>query len=58
MVSMGAESGGLVEARTRTGDHTAHLLKRFRDLEWVGPVLGKIESWLRDLDVATGDERS
>ena len=42
------EGGGVraAEARARTGDHTPHLLTRLAHLEWVGPALGSIESWL------------
>jgi tetratricopeptide (TPR) repeat protein len=48
------EGGGVraAEARSRTGDHTPHLLARFSQLEWVGPALGKIESWLEQIEAA------
>ena len=46
----GGESGGRSEARMRTGDHTPHLLVRLARLPWVGPALGKIESWLKEVD--------
>jgi hypothetical protein len=35
-----------------SGDHTPHLLARFVGMEWVGPALGKIESWLAQIDAA------
>jgi hypothetical protein len=41
------------DARTRTGDHTPHLLRRFHHLEWVGPALAKIASWLQDIETST-----
>jgi hypothetical protein len=37
------------DARVRTGDHTPHLLVRLARLPWVGPALGKVESWLKEL---------
>jgi hypothetical protein len=40
------------EARVRTGDHTPHLLLRFARAAWVGPAAGKIDAWLRQLDLA------
>jgi len=40
------------EARVRTGDHTPHLLLRFARAAWVGPAAGKIDAWLRQLDIA------
>ncbi len=46
----GGEAGGRSEARMRTGDHTPHLLVRLARLPWVGPALGKIESWLKEVD--------
>jgi hypothetical protein len=39
-----------LEARARTGDHTPHLLVRFSRSAWVGPALGKIEAWLRQIE--------
>ena len=50
--SVGGEAVGAADARLRTGDHTPHLLRRFHNLEWVGPALGKIEAWLGDLAAA------
>src|SRR5580658_7534079 len=50
VVSAADEGGGpIAEARARTGDHTPHLLARLARLEWVGPALGKIESWLAEV---------
>jgi eukaryotic-like serine/threonine-protein kinase len=48
------DGGGprVAEARLRTGDHTPHLLARFARLEWVGPALEKIESWLVQIEAA------
>ncbi|MDP8999276.1 MAG: protein kinase [Myxococcota bacterium] len=48
------EGGGIraAEAHARTGDHTAHLLARLVQLEWLGSALGKIESWLSQLEAA------
>jgi hypothetical protein len=40
---------GAREARVRTGDHTPHMLVRLARLPWVGPALGKVESWLKEL---------
>jgi serine/threonine protein kinase len=36
--------------RVRTGDHTPLLLKRLARLSWLGPALGRIESWLVVID--------
>ena len=48
------EGGGVraAEARSRTGDHTPHLLARFSRLEWVGPALQKIENWREQIEAA------
>jgi serine/threonine protein kinase/tetratricopeptide (TPR) repeat protein len=53
-VSSTPEGGGIrtAEARARTGDHTPHLLTRLARQEWVGPALGKIESWLQQIEAA------
>jgi hypothetical protein len=50
-VAWSPESSGVraAEARTRTGDHTPHLLVRLARLEWSGPTLGKIEAWLEQI---------
>jgi tetratricopeptide (TPR) repeat protein len=40
------------EARSRTGDHTPHLLTRFARLGWVGPGAEKIEAWLQQIRAA------
>jgi serine/threonine protein kinase/tetratricopeptide (TPR) repeat protein len=50
------EAGGprAAEARARTGDHTPHLLVRLARLAWVGPALGKIETWLEQIEAAGG----
>jgi hypothetical protein len=55
-MSSSAEGGGVraAEARARTGDHTPHLLTRLARQEWVGPALGKIESWLAQIEAAGG----
>jgi serine/threonine protein kinase/tetratricopeptide (TPR) repeat protein len=37
------------EQRARTGDHTPHMLVRLARLPWVGPALGKIDSWLKEV---------
>ena len=53
MVSSPEGSGvRAAEARSRTGDHTPHLLARFARLEWVGPALEKIEVWREQIDAA------
>ena len=54
------EGGGVrvAEARTRTGDHTPHLLDRLAKLEWVGPVLENIESWLAQIEAAADAKRA
>jgi serine/threonine protein kinase/tetratricopeptide (TPR) repeat protein len=44
----------VIEARARTGDHTPHLLLRFARSAWVGPALGTIDSWLKQLEVVGG----
>ena len=49
----GASPG--LEARARTGDHTPHLLVRFSRSAWVGPALGKIEAWLRQIESGLRD---
>jgi tetratricopeptide (TPR) repeat protein len=51
-----AESGSprAAEERTRTGDHTPHLLVRLARLAWVGPGLDKIETWLEQIEAAGG----
>jgi hypothetical protein len=55
-----AEGGGVraAEARSRTGDHTPHLLARLARLEWVGPVLANIEGWLSQIEAAAGANRT
>jgi hypothetical protein len=40
------------EARSRTGDHTPQLLARLSRLEWAGPALEKIQSWLEQVEAA------
>jgi tetratricopeptide (TPR) repeat protein len=59
-VSSSPEGSGVrtAEARARTGDHTPHLLTRLARQEWVGPGLGKIESWLQQIEAAAGTGRS
>ena len=59
-VTSSPEGGGIraAEARARTGDHTPHLLARLADLEWVGPALGNIESWLQQIEAAAGKNRA
>jgi len=54
------EGGGVraAEARARTGDHTPHLLRRLSQLEWVGPALGIVESWLQNIEAAGGQPPS
>jgi hypothetical protein len=56
--SPGEPAVGIAEARTRTGDHTPHLLRRFHNLEWVGPALGKIEEWLGEIESSAADRES
>ena len=58
-MSSSAEGGGVraAEARARTGDHTPHLLTRLARQEWVGPALGKIESWLQQIEAAAGPRK-
>jgi tetratricopeptide (TPR) repeat protein len=53
-VSVASESGAGrgADARTRTGDHTPHLLARLARLHWAGPGLEKIESWLKQIEAA------
>jgi tetratricopeptide (TPR) repeat protein len=48
------EGGGVraAEARSRTGDHTPHLLMRLSRLEWVGPGQATLESWLQQIEAA------
>lgn len=55
-VASSPEGGGvrMAEARARTGDHTPHLLVRLAGLQWVGPALDKIETWLQQIDAARG----
>jgi hypothetical protein len=55
-----SEDGGArtVEARSRTGDHTPHLLARLSRLTWVGPALGKIETWLEQIEAAAPQPRA
>jgi type II secretory pathway predicted ATPase ExeA/tetratricopeptide (TPR) repeat protein len=50
------EGGGvrIAEARARTGDHTPHLLVRLVRLEWSGPALEKLVSWLQQIQLAGG----
>jgi hypothetical protein len=50
------EGGGIraAEARSRTGDHTPHLLVRLSALDWEGPALEKIEGWLTQIEAAGG----
>ena len=43
-----------LEERARTGDHTPHLLVRFSRSAWVGPALGKIEAWLKQIESVEG----
>jgi tetratricopeptide (TPR) repeat protein len=54
------EGGGVraAEARGPTGDHTPHLLRRLSQLEWVGPALGIVESWLQNIEAAGGQPPS
>jgi serine/threonine protein kinase/tetratricopeptide (TPR) repeat protein len=51
----GANGSPGLEARARTGDHTPHLLVRFSRSAWVGPALGKIEAWLRQIESGLRD---
>jgi serine/threonine protein kinase len=53
------EGGGVraAEARSRTGDHTPHLLTRLSRLDWSGPALGTIETWLEQIEAAGGKAR-
>jgi serine/threonine protein kinase/tetratricopeptide (TPR) repeat protein len=48
------EGGGVraAEARSRTGDHTPHLLMRLSRLEWVGPGQATLEAWLQQIEAA------
>lgn len=48
------EGGGMraAEARSRTGDHTPHLLVRFSRMDWEGPARGTIEGWLQQIEAA------
>ncbi|MGH7296536.1 MAG: hypothetical protein ACRELB_16480, partial [Polyangiaceae bacterium] len=48
------EGGGVraAEARSRTGDHTPHLLARLARLEWQGDTLATLESWLHQIEAA------
>jgi tetratricopeptide (TPR) repeat protein len=59
-VSSSPEGSGVraAEARSRTGDHTPHLLVRFARLGWVGPGAAKIEAWLEQIHAAGGRESS
>ncbi len=49
------EGGGVraAEARSRTGDHTPHLLMRLVRLDWEGPARGALESWLQQVEAAS-----
>jgi eukaryotic-like serine/threonine-protein kinase len=55
-VSSSPEGSGVrtAEARSRTGDHTPHLLTRLARQEWIGPALAKIETWLQQIEAAGG----
>ncbi len=48
------EGGGVraAEARSRTGDHTPHLLTRLARLDWVGPAQATLEAWLQQIEAA------
>ncbi len=50
------ESGSAraAEALARTGDHTPHLLVRLGRMTWAGPALEKIETWLSQIEAASG----
>ena len=47
-----------VEARGRTGDHTPHLLLRFKRLEWIGSASGKIDAWLQQIKASADPSAS
>src|SRR6185312_14784490 len=42
--------------KSRTGDHTPHLLIRFSKMTWLGPALSKIDAWLTQIERASMDE--
>lgn len=42
--------------KARCGDHTPQLLKRFSEMNWLGPSAGKIAQWLELVENANPDE--
>jgi serine/threonine protein kinase len=42
--------------KTRCGDHTPQLLRRFGKMSWLGPSAGKIEQWLDMVENSNPDE--
>jgi hypothetical protein len=54
VASPSPEGGGVraAEARSRTGDHTPHLLMRLSRLDWVGPAQATLEAWLLQVEAA------
>jgi serine/threonine protein kinase/tetratricopeptide (TPR) repeat protein len=54
VASPSPEGGGVraAEARSRTGDHTPHLLMRLSRLDWVGPAQATLAAWLLQIEAA------
>ena len=42
--------------KTRCGDHTPQLLRRFVKMDWQGPSAGKVQEWLDVVENANPDE--